>query len=299
MNHGWNYRAQLDSRDAGRSLVEVLAARWPHSDAATWRERMESGEIRLDGHPTTLERSVVAGQWLEWSRPPWEEPAVPLDFGVIAEDEQLVVVDKPGGLPTMPAGGFLEHTLLAQVRRLWPDASPMHRLGRGTSGLVVFARTAAARSALQRAWREQRVEKTYRTLVNGVPPSQWTTTAPIGPVAHPRLGKVFSASERGKSAVSHFRRIAADDRGSLVDVDIDTGRPHQIRIHAAFSGHPLVGDPLYGAGGVPRSDALPGDLGYTLHAWKIRFIHPNTGEPIGFEAPLPEALAADGRGGEP
>lgn len=230
------------------------------------------------------------GDEVTWSRPPWEEQAVPLEFAVVHEDEHLLVVDKPPGLPTMPAGGFLEHTLLFLVRRRWPDASPAHRLGRGTSGLVLFGKTAAGRASVQAQWRANEVGKTYRARVDGLPPETAEVAAPIGPVDHPRLGSVHAVRADGRPARSSVRRVGEDAAGSLVDVRIATGRPHQIRIHMAFLGHPLTGDPLYGAGGLPRTDALPGDVGYALRAWKLEL--QGLGGPLVVEVdPGPDAPA--------
>lgn len=260
MNQGYRYRTRA-RRPA--SVLDWLCSEFPHSTAAEWQARIDGGEVASPG------AVLRVGDEVTWSRPPWEEPAVPTEFEVVYEDEHVLVVDKPPGLPTMPAGGFLEHTLLFLVRQRWPDASPMHRLGRGTSGLVVFGKTAAGRASVQAQWRANEVGKTYRARVEGRPPEAAEVTAPIGPVDHPRLGSVHAACADGRPARSSVRRVGEDAAGSLVDVRIATGRPHQIRIHVAFLGHPLTGDPLYGPGGVPRSDALPGDLGYALRAWKL------------------------------
>jgi 23S rRNA pseudouridine1911/1915/1917 synthase len=193
-------------------------------------------------------------------------------------------------LPTLPNGGFLEHTLRHLVRRLHPEATAVHRLGRGTSGLVLFARTPEARRRLAADWREGRVEKDYLALVHGVPEAAFSIDAPIGSVPHPRLGHVHAASPDGRPSLSHVRLLQARDGRSLCVVRIPTGRPHQIRIHLAFAGHPLVGDPLYVAGGVPGPDpGLPGDPGYRLHAWRLRFEHPASARTIEIEsAPPPE-----------
>ncbi|MFC6802139.1 RluA family pseudouridine synthase [Deinococcus caeni] len=234
-----------------------------------------------------------AGDVVVWHRPPWREEAAPLDYAVLLEDDALVAVSKPSGLPTLPGAGFLTHTLLTQVRLRYPGASPLHRLGRGTSGAVLFARTGSAGAALSRAWRDHEVGKVYRALGAGVP--EWDTLdirTPIGPVPHPRLGTVFAASADGKASrsVAHVRE-SREDR-TLFDVEIHTGRPHQIRIHLAAAGHPLVGDPLYGPGGLPLPGlpGLPGDLGYRLHAWTLHFRHPVTGEAVRVEAPPPPDL---------
>jgi 23S rRNA pseudouridine1911/1915/1917 synthase len=267
MNHGYTYRSRVQRR---QSLIEWLCAEFPHSSREQWLARVQAGEVDAP------DRDLVPGDEVIWRRPPWEEPPVPTTFTVCFEDEDVLVVDKPSGLPTMPAGGFLEHTLLHLVRQTSPEASPMHRLGRGTSGLVAFGKTPAGRSHLQRLWRDGRVHKTYRARVDGVAPELAIVTAPIGPVLHPRLGTVHAASAAGKPALSRMTRVSFEpsraDGTSLVDVVIETGRPHQIRIHMAWLGHPLTGDPLYGPGGIPRSDALPGDLGYELRAWKLGFV---------------------------
>jgi 23S rRNA pseudouridine1911/1915/1917 synthase len=191
----------------------------------------------------------------------------------------------------VPAGGFLEHTLLAQVRRRDPRWSPMHRLGRGTSGLVLFAGTEEARSRVQSAWRGEGVEKWYRALAGGpMPRAPFEVEAPIGPVEHPVLGSIFAASPAGRRASSHVEPIAPAAEGWVAAVRIATGRPHQIRIHLAFAGHPLVGDPIYGPGGLPRTAALPGEGGYCLHSWRLGLVHPRTGRRLELEAPLPERL---------
>jgi 23S rRNA pseudouridine1911/1915/1917 synthase len=206
----------------------------------------------------------------------------------------VVAVAKPRGLPTLPGAGFMDTTLLARVRAAYPEARPMHRLGRETSGLVLFARTHEAAAAIQAAWRGHRVEKGYRALGQGTAgPDALVITAPIGPVPHPRLGTVQAASPLGKPALSRVRVLDRGGRGTLFEVWIETGRPHQVRIHLAWAGHPLVGDPLYGPGGMPLADdpGLPGDGGYFLHAERLRFRHPASGLPMELYAPPPPELA--------
>ena len=134
--------------------------------------------------------------------------------------------------------------------------------------------------------------KTYRALVSGVPARDtFSVETPIGLVAHPRLGRVYAAATRGKPALTHVRVLAVRDGQALVEATIPTGRPHQIRIHLAAAGHPLVGDPLYVVGGVPGArPALPGEAGYRLHAHRLGFDHPATGERVEIECGLPPEL---------
>jgi 23S rRNA pseudouridine1911/1915/1917 synthase len=201
-------------------------------------------------------------------------------------DEYLLAVAKPAGLPTMPGGGlFMENTLLSLVRRSYPEANPLHRLGRGTSGVVLFARVPEAFARVSQAWSRGEVIKNYRTLVVGAPADdEFDIDVPIGRIPHPLLKTIHAAvsqnDESGKPALSHVRVLERRNGHALLDVRILTGRPHQIRFHLAAAGHPLVGDPLYGAGGIPRtgSRVLPGNIGYHLHNAFLGFSHPMTKE---------------------
>jgi 23S rRNA pseudouridine1911/1915/1917 synthase len=293
VNQGFEYRETVGPDAAGRTVLTHLAGRYQHSSEVVWRARIETGEVWLDGRTATDTDVLRLGQSLVWRRPPWEEPPVPLSFAVLHRDAHLLAVAKPRGLPSIPQGGlYLVHTLLNQVRRRWPEATPLHRLGRGTSGLLLFARTPDARRAVAAAWRAGRVEKTYRALVSGVPEQEvFSIDRPIGPVPHPRLGEVHAVSDRGRPSLSHVRRLEVRDSTALVEVSIPTGRPHQIRIHLAAAGHPLVGDPLYVEGGVPAPQpGLPGEGGFWLHSFRLRLSHPATGLPLELECGPPPPL---------
>ena len=141
MNNGYIYREWINQRGAGRPVDRYLSARYRHSSLDEWREHIRGGRVLLDGIPATPDAVLCLGQALEWHRPPWREPEAPLAFAVLYEDAEVLVVDKPAGLPTLPGGGFLEHTLVHQLRLLDANASPTHRLGRWTSGAVLCART--------------------------------------------------------------------------------------------------------------------------------------------------------------
>ncbi|MDR3669400.1 MAG: pseudouridine synthase [Holophaga sp.] len=290
-NHGFQYRERIQGGPA--PVLEHLARRYRHSTEAQWRARIELGELELDGRPVLAGTLLRPGQELVWHRPPWDEPEVDTAFGLLYQDDLLLAVAKPRGLPTLPGGGYLEHTLLALVRARFPEASPMHRLGRETSGIVLFSRSHAAGTTLQSAWREHLVVKRYRALASGLAREEdLVIAAPIGPVPHPWLGTLFAASAQGKPALSRAHVLERRAADTLFEVLIETGRPHQIRIHLAWADHPLVGDPLYGPGGLPRPDlpALPGDGGYFLHAEHLAFPHPLTGRTLELWAPPPAEL---------
>lgn len=295
LNQGFTYEEQIDGKGEGLTVLAYLTLTYRHSPEEEWRNRLGRGEIVIDGLKTRADSVLRAGQRLVWERPPWVEPEVPLGFAVLHEDHDLLAVAKPCGLPTVPAGGFLEHTLLALVRQRYPEATPMHRLGRGTSGVVLFARTAKARSRLGAAFRQKAVTKVYRALASGTPSrASFTIEVAIGPVPHPRLGTIHAACPGGKSARSRVRLLERRPDASLVEVTIETGRPHQIRIHLAAAGHPLVGDPLYADGGQVAASgaALPGDTGYWLHAERLALSHPTTGRPCVIWCSPPPVLRA-------
>jgi 23S rRNA pseudouridine1911/1915/1917 synthase len=293
-------------------LSAFYAARYPHSSAAVWRQRLAAGEICRNNQQLQADVALAAGDGLIWHRPPWQEAAVPVLPGPLFDDGDLLVFDKPSGLPVLPAGGFLEHTLLAQLQARWPDARPLHRLGRFTSGLLICSRSRASRAWLSAQLRETTLvspcRKTYRALLQPPAPGSHllelkpgeplSLTTPIGRCAHGRLGTIWAAAPADPAALpasSALRLLERGERAWLVEVTIATGRPHQIRIHTAAAGAPLLGDPLYGPGGVALDQALPGEGGYHLHAHRLRLACPDGGL-LELEAPLPEALrgAADG-----
>jgi 23S rRNA pseudouridine1911/1915/1917 synthase len=297
-NVGFTYREEIGLVDDGETLLAYLTRRYTHSTEAAWRERIEAGRVLLDDRAAAPDALLRRGQILEWRRPPWTEPEAPVDFALLHRDPSVLVVAKPAGLPAMPSAGYLLHTLLARVRARYPDAVPLHRLGRWTSGITVFALTRAARASLSEDWREGRVTKLYRALASGSPAEDaFTVDTPIGPVPHAVLGTVHAASPAGRQSRSRVQVLERRAAEFLADVWIETGRPHQIRIHLAAAGHPLVGDPLYGPGGVSPEGcrALPGDPGYLLHAMEVRFRHPETGSELVVRCAPPEALRTHGR----
>ena len=293
LNRGYAYTTII-SKDHGRTLLSHLASLYPHSTAQAWQQRLNNGEVILNRVTATGSESVTSGQTLVWNRPPWIEPDTPQHFEVLFDDPHLLAVNKPGGLPTLPGGGFMENTLLRLVQKQTPSANPVHRLGRATTGIVLFAKTPQAAAKLGADWNTPRVQKIYWALAQNIAEHDaYEILTPIGLVPHPLIGSVWAASPAGKPSKSLAKVISRAARTTTFEVSLNSGRPHQIRIHVASIGHPLVGDPLYGLTGQPLENlpGLPGDGGYFLHARFLNFQHPITGEQINLEAALPPGFA--------
>jgi 23S rRNA pseudouridine1911/1915/1917 synthase len=268
-----------------------LSREFPHSNAAQWVERIHAGELSIDHKPADSDSLVLPGNVIRWNRPGWQEEETPQHFEILYEDRDILAVNKPSGLPTLPGAGFYQNSLLMKVRAHFPSAQPLHRLGRATSGIVLFGLHPQSVRALTIQWPE--MKKIYRALARGTAMAdRYEIDQPIGPISHPRLGTVHAASTSGKRARSIAVVLERRDTETLFEVEIETGRPHQIRIHLASIDHPLVGDPLYGKGGVPidENPGLPGDGGYWLHAMRLRFYRPTIGDTIELVAPPPAPL---------
>ena len=293
LNRGYAYATIISSKCHGRTLLAYLASLYPHSTPQVWQQKLNNSEVTLNGAIATGSESVTSGQTLIWNRPPWIEPDAPRHFEVLLDDPHLLAVNKPSGLPTLPGAGFMENTLLRLVQKHVPDANPVHRLGRGTSGIVLFARTSQAASSLTANWNTPKTQKIYRALAQNVAEQDvYEILTPIGRVPHPRLGSVWAANSNGKPSKSLAKVISRSASTTTFEVSLYSGRPHQIRIHLASIGHMLVGDPLYGVTGQPLENlpGVPGDGGYFLHAEFLKFHHPITGEQINLEAALPSGF---------
>src|SRR5690606_32479474 len=236
----------------------------------------DAGGVLLDGRTATKSDRLRAGSWLEvtWEdrRDPEVVPLAVPDLGIVHEDDDIVVVDKPAGVAAHPSIGWEGPTVLgalaaAGVHTATTGAAErqgvVHRLDVGTSGLMVVAKTERAYTALKRAFKEREVEKIYHAVVQGHPdPLAGTIDAPIG--RHPSHSWKFAVTPHGKDSITHYRTLEAFPGASLLEIELETGRTHQIRVHMAAHRHPCAGDPLYGAD--PTLSARLGLTRQWLHA---------------------------------
>jgi 23S rRNA pseudouridine1911/1915/1917 synthase len=289
--------APVAAGEHGLRLDKVLALRVPEFSRTWLQTLVERGHVRVDGAVARLSsRRLRAGQPLAIDLVPTEESrafhAQAMPIHALWEDEHLLVLDKPAGLVVHPAAGNWSGTLLNGLLARHPGAARLpragivHRLDKDTSGVMVVGKTLEAVTALSRAIAERRVQRRYLALAHGdVPASAFSVEAPIGrdPVSRVRMAVVLG----GKPARTDVQRVAVRDGISAVQCALHTGRTHQIRVHLAHRGHPLVGDAMYG--GRP---AL-GMVRQALHAWCLVLPHPVSGEPVAVRcAPPPDFDAA-------
>ncbi|XP_076926528.1 RNA pseudouridine synthase 5-like [Bidens hawaiensis] len=338
LNDGLTYRDIVRSPDSGLTLIEFYSLRYQTSAPTLgWLQRIENGQITVDGKvitdPNTLLRT---GTELVYHRRPWKEPYAPYLLEVLFEDDHLIALNKPSGLQVLPAGLFQQRTVLTQLE--WRTKNqelcpvPVHRLGRGTSGILLCAKTKVAKTRLAALFADKtsavvdnrkvnnevnkagKMSKIYRALASGIiNDDEVVIDEPIGTVKYPGVAKgLYVASPSGKPALSKVRVLKREIENNLtvVQVEIQSGRPHQIRIHLSFIGHPLIGDPLYLTGGKPQcsvhetvdetfaedggyqrpANPVPGDCGYFLHAHQLVICHPITNEELKITAPLPPSF---------
>lgn len=343
LNDGLSYDDVVRPSDAGFTLIEFYSTKYKSSAPLQgWLQRIKSDQITVDARVVNDPNTILrVGSKLVYHRIPWKEPDAPYTIEVLYEDDDIIALNKPSGLQVLPGGLFQQRTVLTQLQ--WdtnnkstieahqkPHPVPVHRLGRGTSGILLCAKTKLARARLASYFADgtSRIEgkgkhtnqelgkiaKIYRALVSGIVGNdQVTINQPIGMVKYPGVAKgLYVASQSGKPALSVVDVLERNvkENSTLVQVKIQSGRPHQIRIHLSFIGHPLLGDPLYAVGGQPKcldcdflddsfaedggytrpSKPVPGDCGYYLHAHRLFLSHPITNEVIEIIALLPSIL---------
>jgi 23S rRNA pseudouridine1911/1915/1917 synthase len=263
-------------------------------------EVAEAGGVTADGVVLGKSDRLQDGAWLEVS---WEDkhapevvPVIISDLAVVYDDDDFVVIDKPVGVAAHPSVGWTGPTVLgalagAGFRISTSGASErsgiVHRLDAGTSGLMVVAKSERAYAELKRQFHDREVEKIYHAVVQGHPdPLAGTIDAPIG--RHPGSSWKFAVTADGKPSVTHYETLEAFPSASLLEVHLETGRTHQIRVHMAAQRHPCVGDAMYGAD--PSISARLGLTRQWLHAMKLEFTHPGSGERVRFESHYPDDL---------
>jgi 23S rRNA pseudouridine1911/1915/1917 synthase len=267
-------------------------------------EVIEAGGVSADGVTLAKSDRLRAGSWLEISWEPKQAPViVPFnvpELTVVHDDDDLIVIDKPVGVAAHPSVGWTGPTVLGALAgagyRIATSgaaerAGIVHRLDAGTSGLMVVAKSEHAYSELKRAFHDRKVEKTYHAVVQGHPdPLTGTIDAPIG--RHPGSSWKFAVVADGKPSVTHYETLEAFPSASLLEIRLETGRTHQIRVHMAAQRHPCVGDAMYGAD--PTITQRLGLSRQWLHAVRLGFVHPGTHEHVeyttGYPADLQHAL---------
>jgi 23S rRNA pseudouridine1911/1915/1917 synthase len=298
-------RVEFQVGEAGTRLDRYLADRVPELSRSAIQKLIDLGRVRVGGAAARASYKVRTGDVLVLDLPPPEQSALAAEaipLRIVYEDAALLVIDKPAGMVVHPApghpAGTLVNALLAHCPELAQTAGDrpgiVHRLDRDTSGLMVVAKSDPVRRALQRQFAEHRIHKAYLALLHGhLQPASGRIHAPLGrdPVHRQRI----AVQAGGREAATEYRVLEVFDRQTgpaageftLVRAEPETGRTHQIRVHFSSVGHPVVGDAVYGR----RRTLLPLDRQF-LHAWRLGFDHPETGQRIELETPLPPDLAA-------
>jgi 23S rRNA pseudouridine1911/1915/1917 synthase len=262
---------------------------------------VESGDALVDGIPRPKSDKVAAGSWLEVTLPPPVTAPVMVaqpvhGMSVIYSDDDIVVVDKPVGVAAHPSPGWTGPTVVSGLAAMGQNVATsgaaerqgiVHRLDVGTTGLMVVAKSEMAYSVLKRAFKEREVEKRYHAVVQGhLDPLRGTIDAPID--RHPTADYKFAVMSGGKPSVTHYDTLEAFRAASLVDVRLETGRTHQIRVHFSALRHPCVGDLTYGAD--PSLAARLKLNRQWLHARELAFVHPRTHDEVRFVSDYPDDL---------
>ena len=298
-------RLRVPPEAAGERLDRFLSRQLdvPRNQLQRW---IGDGRVRIDGSPAKPAHRLLVGAEVEWETPPaaTDDRLVPEEgeLTVLYEDDALLAIDKPAGLTVHPGAGrntgTLVHRLIARYPEIAGVGGPgrpgiVHRLDRGTSGVMVVARTAAAYHHLARAFAARQVEKRYLAICHGILHAAREVDAAIG--RHPSRRQEMTVRAGGRPARSRVRPLATAAAASLVEVELLTGRTHQVRVHLKSLNHPLVGDPVYGearwkaATGSARA-ALRDFARPALHAWRLAFTHPTDDRRLELESPPADDL---------
>ncbi len=291
---------------AGQRLDKFIQSRIPRLSRTRAQEIVRSCAYRSDGTLRRPSERVRAGETVLLVRPPFEEPETPLFFDTLYEDDAILALDKPSGLPVHPSATYHKHTLTFLLRERFGDDPPRiaHRLDRETSGLMLCSKTPAAERRLKNAFETRRVSKRYLAIVRGsIAENEGRIELPMAPAKEGlHILMEVTAPGVGSPCATRFRVVARNEDSTLVALAPESGRQHQLRVHLSAIGSPIVGDKLYGPDGVSpfleiieqgMSEALRARLGHArqaLHAYALTFEHPETGAPTTLRAPLPADL---------
>lgn len=299
----------LDAAQAGWRLDRALADAIPTLSRERIKKLVKEGQLAgADGHPVRDPATKVKGDeryTLDVPAPtPHHAVAQDIPLSIAYEDEHLLVVDKPAGLVVHPAAGNLDGTLVnallhhcaGQLSGIGGVARPgiVHRIDKDTSGLLVVAKTDVAHEGLARQFAAHSIDRRYLAVASGtILAGEGTVDAPLARSAQNRKKMAVVAEGRGKRAVTHWTKLANLKDASLVECRLETGRTHQVRVHLASIGHPLVGDPTYGRTKKTHRNLLK-ELGFerqALHAAVLGFTHPVSKDRLSFSSPLPSDMA--------
>jgi len=282
---------------AGLRLDQALAQLLPEHSRSRIAAWVRAEQVRISGAIAKPKQKVWGGERIQLVSVPQAEPSIhqpeALALAIAYEDDTLLVIDKPAGLVVHPGNGNWTGTLLNALLHHCPAlmelprAGIVHRLDKDTSGLLVVAKTLTAQTALVRQLQRRSVGRTYHAIVAGDVERGGDVDAPIGrhPVHRTRMAVVAG----GRSALTHYRPLERYGQATLVECRLDTGRTHQIRVHLASIGHPLLGDPVYGA---RAGTACPGLARQALHAVALELDHPESGKRMRWTSRLPADLEA-------
>ena len=306
----------IDEQTSGQRVDQALCHFLPEYSRSKIQDWIKQGFILLNDATPKPKLKVYVGDVLQLDIPPttkvYDRPEQ-IEFDIIHQDDDVFVINKPAGLVVHPAAGHAAGTLLNGLLNIdpaleqLPRAGIVHRLDKDTSGIMVVARTLTAHTALVDALQRREVKREYVAVAQGVITAGRSIDQPIA--RHPVDRKRMAVREDGKEAVTHFSVREKYRAHSLIDVQLETGRTHQIRVHLAWLRHPLLGDPVYGGRlAIPKGisseleQVIRAFRRQALHARRLSFEHPATGEPVSFEAPIPpdmaqliEALQSDAR----
>jgi len=287
----------VDARPgAGQRLDRFLASALADVSRTRLQRWIALGAVTVDGASVLPRRLLRGFERIEVRPLPRDADRSfapdPVPIAIVHEDPDLIVLDKPAGLVTHPGPGHWRGTLMNGLLHLYPDSAALpragivHRLDKDTSGLMMVARSEIAHERLVASLAARRVSRRYVAAAQGRVPPRFDVDAPIGRDPRDRLRMAVVAAGTGKPALTRVERLAVSAGESLIECRLETGRTHQIRVHLAHRGHPLVGDLTYGG------SARDGFSRQALHAWRLGLEHPRSGVPLRFASAVPADLAA-------